>query len=370
LFPQTERIDFLANFSLVYYTSLLNHMPNRIKHKRFFRKFLARSLQVLSHRGDSDQQFTGKLGSLAILATEKLGDSVLLTPLLRNLRHHFPELEIHVICVKRASADFFRNDPHVTAVHFIKEFVDYTRNVLSRNFDLLFNVKDGPSTTFLLQTFLIHARFKVGHQNPYHDGLFNHLLQVDFDTNMALKNCSLLPVLAVSVSKEECRPYLPPAAVSSAVTECISKIEKGLVIGLNISAGGVNRYWIEEKWSALIARFPAQQFMIFSAPDDREMKLRLEKAHENVTFTPPTGNIYEAGLLVKVLRLLVTPDTSLVHIASCYNTPVIGLYTNAPAEQSRFGPFLIEYELIVSATPQVSDIDTDAVASALQRHLP
>lgn len=344
-------------------------MPNQIKKKRLFRKIIAQSLQALSHKQHSNQKFTGKLDSVAILATEKIGDSVLLTPLLRNLRHHFPKLEIHIICVKKASADFFRNDPHVTAVHFIKEFIDYTRNVLSRKFDLLFNVKDGPSTTFLLQTVLIRARVKVGHQNPYHEGLFNHLLQVDFNTNMALKNCSLLSFLSITIPKEECRPYLPPAAVSSALTSFISKIEPGHFIGINISAGKMNRYWMETKWSALIARFSHLQFMVFSAPDDREMKSRLEKAHNNVTLSPPTRNIYEVGQLVNVLRLLVTPDTSLIHVASCYNTPVIGLYTNAPAEQSRFGPFLIEYELIVSDTPQVSDIDVEAVASALQRQL-
>jgi heptosyltransferase III len=353
----------------MYYQLPLNNMLNPINKKRLFRKFFARSLQVLSHKKHSDQHFTGKLDSIAILATEKIGDSVLLTPLLRNLRHHFPKLEIHVICVKKASADFFRNDPHVTTVHFIKEFIEYTRNVLLRKFDLLFNVKDGPSTTFLLQTFLIRARFKVGHKNPYHEGLFNHLLRIDFNTNMALKNCSLLSFLSITIPKDECRPYLPPAAVSSVFTSFISKIEHGLFIGINISAGGLNRYWIEEKWSALISRFPSLLFMIFSAPDDREMKLRLEKAHGNVTLTPPTSNIYEAGLLVNVLRLLITPDTSLIHVASCYNTPVIGLYTNAPAEQTRFGPFLIKYELIVSATTQVSDIDIEAVASALQRQL-
>jgi heptosyltransferase-3 len=345
-------------------------MPNLIKKKRLFRKLFARSLQLISQKEDSNQQFTGPLDSIVILATEKIGDSILLTPLLRNLRHHFPELEIHIICVTETSASFFRNDPHITAVHFIKnEPVKYFRYVLLRKFDLLFNIKDGPSTTFLLQTVLVRARFKVGHQSPYHEGLFNHLLHVDFHSKMALKNCSILSLLSINTTEEECRPYLPPAPVSNAITTFINNTEQGVFIGLNISAGGKNRYWTEEKWSALITRFPDLHFMIFAAPDDREMKHRLEHAHKNITITPPTTNIYEVGLLVRLLRLLVTPDTSLVHVASCSNTPVIALYTNVPAEQSRFGPFLIEHKLIISATSQVSDIDIEAVASALQKQL-
>ena len=344
-------------------------MPNLIKKKRFFRKLFARTLQLIVRNNPANQQFTGPLDSVVILVQEKLGDSILLTPLLRNLRHHFPKLEIHLVCFSRASTDFFSNDFNVTAIHQAKKkFHKYFRNVLCRKFDLLFNTKDSPSTHFLLQTALIHARFKVGHQNPYHEGLFNHLLQVEYHTQMALKNCSLLSLLCAKTTGEECIPYLPPAPVSSSLTSCIDKYSSDLFVGLNISAGSPMRYWTEEKWSCLITIFSDIRFMIFSAPCDSLVKKRLEQ-HRNVMATPATENIYEVGLLVKHLQLLITPDTSLVHVASCYSIPVIGLYTAAPQDLSRFGPYLVEFELITSSTSKVSDIEVDAVASVVRKKL-
>jgi len=345
-------------------------MLNRIKINRSFRKIFARTLQLLVHKDSSNQHFTGQLNSVVILAQEKIGDSILLTPLLRNLRYHFPALEIYIICFNKVSADFFRHDSHITAIYLAKHsIIKYYRHVLSKKFDLLFNTKDSPSTNFLLQTVLIRARFKVGHQNSYHEGLFNHLLEIKYHTRMVMKNCSLLSLLSVYITEKECRPYLPPAPVSEAISLFLEKMEKGKLIGINISAGGKLRYWPEVKWSALIVSFPNQQFIIFSAPAEKEMKLRLEMMHHNVTVSPPTSNIYEAGLLVKQLRLLVTPDTALIHVASCYSIPAIGLYTHAPQDLSRFAPFLIDCELVVSSTSQVSDIDVASVAAALQKQL-
>ena len=345
-------------------------MPHPIKKKRLLRRLFARALQLLAHKELSNQPFTGQLDSIVILAQEKLGDSILLTPLLRNLRHHFPNLEIHLCCFTKASAQFFRNDPHITAIHEVKKnFATYYRNVLSRKFDILFNTKDSPSTHFLLQTLLIRARFKTGLKNPYHEGLFNHLIAIEFNTQMALKNCSLLSLLSINVIGEECRPYIPPAPVSGIMKSFIERMKSGIFTGLNISAGGPLRQWPEKKWSELIAAFPEEQFMVFSAPDESEIKQRIEQTHSNVTSSPLTANIYEAGLLVKMLKLLVTPDTSMVHVASCYNIPVIALYRDAAQDLSRFSPYLIDFEQIISGTSTVADIDVLTVSSALQKKL-
>jgi heptosyltransferase-3 len=340
--------------------------------KQSFRIVIARTLQRIINEKDSNQPFSGELNSVAILSGEKIGDSILLTPLLRNLRIYFPKLEIHLFCITHTSADFFKNDPNITEIHEVKKNIRHFASViLFRKFDLLFNTKDCLSTNFLLQTALLRSRFRVGHYHPYHEGVFNHLIQMDSNAKMALKHCSLLSVLSLKVSEEETRPYLPPGPVSKKMADFIENMVKhGNLIGINISAGNISRYWTEQKWSDLISTFPLLQFIIFSAPDDRIIKQRLEGAHNNVTLSPATENIYEVGQIVRYLRLLVSPDTSLVHIASCCKTPVIALFPNAPTEYARFGPYLTEHELVISPSFNVSDIEVYEVVKAIQRLLP
>ncbi len=345
-------------------------MKPRKKKKRQFRQAFARLLQHTSRHRSGSAEFSGPLDSVAILAQEKLGDCVLLTPLVRNLRQAFPNLEIHLITFSRASASFFMNDPQVTAVHLAKKQPRrYFRKVLSRKFDLLFNTKDHPSTHFLLQSALIRARFKVGHKNQYHEGLYDRLLDLEFHSHMALKNCALLPLLGVTADTEACRPSLPAMPLSEELTAFLDAIGADAPIGINISAGEPNRLWTEAKWQALLERFPGERFVVLSGPEDMDAKRRLEERCKNVIASPPTRNLYEASRIVSKLRLLVTPDTSMVHVASATGTPVAGLYREAPQDISRFGPYAIPYEIVISPTGEVSGIELETLIVAMKKLL-
>jgi ADP-heptose:LPS heptosyltransferase len=340
------------------------------KKKRQIRQLFARLLQHITPPRSGNADFSGSLNSVAILAQEKLGDCVLLTPLVRNLRRAFPYLEIHIIAFSQASAGFFMNNPDITAVHQAKKHLSrYIKEVLSRKFDLLFNTKDHPSTHFLLQSALIRARFKVGHRNPFHEKLYDRLLDMEFHTHIALKNCALLPVLGVTAGIEECRPVLPPMPIANELITFLNEIEKNVTIGINISAGEPNRLWTEAKWQMLLERFPDERFVVLSSPEDATAKRRLEEHCRNIIASPPTRNLYEASRIVAMLRLLITPDTSMVHVASSTGTPVAGLYREAPQDISRFGPYAIPFEIIISSTGEVSGIEPESVANAVRRLL-
>lgn len=334
------------------------------------RQAFARFLQLTVPRKKNRSGFSGKLCTIAILAQEKLGDSILLTPLLKNLRAKYPCLEIHIITFSRASFNFFRCDPNVTAVHQAKRYpLRYFRNVLSKEFDLLFNTKDHPSTHFLLQTALIRARYKVGHASPFHERLYDHLVTMDFHTHMALKNCSLLGVLGIPLPEEQCRPLLPPMPVSFAMKKFLQESDRGIAIGINLSAGEPNRTWQEKQWVELLEKLPDERFIVLSGSEDRPEKLRIERRYGHVIPSPSTENIYEAGLIIASLKLLITPDTSLIHVASGSGTPVVGLYREAPQDISRFGPFHIPHELVISPSGEVGGIDPETVKAAMKRLL-
>jgi len=341
------------------------------KKKRQLRQAFARTLQRLTPKRAGNTPFTGNLNTIAILAQEKLGDSVLLTPLIRTLKKTFPKLEIHIIAFSRASAEFFQSDPDITAVHMAKkEPRTYQKEVLSKQFDVLFNTKDHPSTHFLLQSVLIKARWKVGHANNFHTGLFDQLIQLDHNTHMALKNCAILPLLAVKATEKECRPSLAPSPLPIEMQIFLRQIENKHPTGINISAGEANRSWPKEKWKALVDLFPEERFVVLCGPNELIEKKNLERICPTVIPSPATRNLYEASLIVAKLKLLVTPDTSLIHIASAAGTPVVGLYREAPQDISRFGPFLIPSELVISPTGEVSDIAPNSVKKAMEKLLP
>ena len=59
--------------------------------------------------------------------------------------------------------------------------------------------------------------------------------------------------------------------------------------------------------------------------------------------------------MVKNMRILVTPDTSLVHIASCYNTPIVALY-RLERDLKKFKPLSEINRVHVTPTGVIDDI--------------
>ena len=345
-------------------------MNKEWKKQRRFRQKFAMLLQKAMHRPLLQPPYTGTLNSMVLLAQEKYGDAILLTPLIALLKQKCPGAAIHVVTFSKATYLFFLSDRNIDRLYCTKgNVLRYYREILGKQFDLLFNTKDHPSTSFLMQSIIIRAGKKTGIDSPYHRGIYDYLVDMDFHTPVALKNCALLAILGKSFHPEECRPYIPEKSVSETVRSFLDSMEEHIRIGINISAGGPTRYWTGENWQKLIEAFPDERFIVFSAPGDLQEKKRLELRCPNIVRSPATANLYEAWLLAGKLRVLVTPDTALVHVASCSGTPVVGLYGMAPQDQSRFRPFLIRSVIVVSPTALVSDIKPEAVIAGVRELL-
>lgn len=327
------------------------------------KRLLALLTLSLFGTADKKEKFDGKLRSIVILAQEKLGDAILLTPLLRILRRAVPDLSIHVVTYSSVHA-FFERDPNVDVVHKGKNhYWSLYKAMRHRRFDLLYNTKDHPSFTFLYQSRIIPARHRVGIDHPGHDGFFNYMIEVDFHQHIIEKNCALLDYVGIPYTKEDCRPYLPEGNVSEAVDAFINEISDMKVIGINLSAGEKNREWPEEKWVRL-AKSIGQPIMILSMPNRHSEKRRLESTLKEVIPSPQTQSIYEAGRIIEHLDLLVTPDTSLVHVASCYGTKVVGLYRADEVHYKRFYPYLTPNRIVISPTNRIDDIPVNEVMKA------
>jgi heptosyltransferase III len=338
------------------------------KKKRPFRRGFAKTLQLLAKQRQELPVLDKPIKSIVILAKERYGDSIMLTPLIGTLRREYPDLSIYIVTFSQIIFNFFSADPNVTAVyHTKKNLTRYYKGILSKKFDLLFNPKDHPSTNFLIHSMLIRARQKIGHFNPYHEGLYDYLIDLPPHTHESAKNLSLLSVISNNTLPEPCKPYLPPLPVSESITAFLKTLQPGRCIGINISAGHSGGHRTAKQWSELIRSFPHESFVMFSAPEDSDEKREIELQNSNVRQSPSTKNLNEVGEIVKNLKILITPDTSLIHIASCFNTPLIGLYRKTLVDHNQFGPLSHLQEIIISPTPDVIDIETERVIASLSK---
>jgi len=345
-------------------------MKNKPRHKSFFREPHRRLshavLSLLFRPIESKPVFEGALNSLIIIAPEKTGDAILLTPLIKRLRTAYPTLEIAILASSEIVADFFRNDPNISTIYTPKKnWASYLTTIRKKEFDLLFNPKDHLSFSAVFHSRFIRARHRVGIFHPSHKGFFNYLIDLPFLLPVIEKNCALLDYVGVTYVREECPPYLPPHEISGTIRKFIvEKCPRG-ALGINLSAGESDREWSIDKWRELLRR-SEQPAVIFAMHDRYADKLNLEAEFPQVIPSPQTQSIYEAGEIIAHLGMLVSPDTALIHVASCVGTPVVGLYRSDKIHYTRFPPWLVPNVILISPSDEIEDIPLEAVVDGMQ----
>jgi len=77
-------------------------------------------------------------------------------------------------------------------------------------------------------------------------------------------------------------------------------------------------------------------------------------ASETTIFYFPPTTLQIISALISLSDLLISPDTSLVHIASAFDIDVLSLTTNAPANQTKFAPLSTNHQVITAVSPHIS----------------
>lgn len=308
---------------------------------------------------------------IAILRLGTLGDAMLTTPLYSGLHILYPDAHITVFA-SEWNAVIAENHPAVSSVvripggfaglgAWLKIFFS------AKKVDLYIDPKDHRSTT---SRFV--AEFLRAHHKLVAPGNLPLLSGADIVPPPAAEHftdSALAPLTILDPDRTfERRPTIaiPPEAIERMSTI----IRQGKYFLVNVSAGSPTRRWTEEKWQKAVAEFPfSERILVISGPDDREMAARIAAGRDSAEFVP-TGNLMEAAALIREARGLITSDTSVVHLASAFNTPIVALYFNAPHMMAKFSPLSDVQRIVLAAGENpVSTISVEEVLEAINETL-
>lgn len=88
----------------------------------------------------------------------------------------------------------------------------------------------------------------------------------------------------------------------------------------------------------------------------------------------PNENFYGAIEFIRRCELLISPNTSLIHVAGVYNKKIIGLYSNLKWHTELWKPMVDEYELVIPKekaknTDDLGEINSKEIENAFKRLL-
>lgn len=300
------------------------------------------------HDGPID---TTQVKRVLFLRPEKIGDMVISLPIFDALKEKYPHISISILASPR-SLSLVKDDPRFDNVFvYRKRLIRDIRELMairSEKFDVVLDMIDDDSVTTLFYSQLASSqgvRIGIGknrhadfydYNHNHADGVGGHIV----DNTMKL----LEPFGINAPASRPSPPYVPESATEKVERWLIETAPPGLpLIGINLSAGRPNRIWLPERSRALCEILLEEinlRLVIIVAPNDRSRGVELiSHLNDRAILVPPGLGLLEVSVLISRLDLLISPDTSLIHIARSFNIPVVGLYSRATKNFQRWRPY-------------------------------
>ena len=319
----------------------------------FSQKLKASILKRLTRKKSIDFDIK-KSQSVLFLRYDRIGDMVITTPVFRELKLAYPDISITVLASK-ANQNVLLNNPYVD--HIITNH----KNSLFQDLPLLLKLRRQKFDACVEfdHSVVPHAILRLKIINPKKvisvkkDGRYgvngSELSLYDFYTDKTKKIhfrdiwlATLKPFDVKPKSKEY--DLFPAEKQQKQAENFIKKYSSKFLVGINLE-GAVKGKKIKfsELWQICQGLHKANnniQVIILTTPGN------LQSIHEKVTESSldyvvtsyKTDTILDAAALISQLDLIITPDTSIVHIASVFNKPIVTIHENNQDSYQLFAP--------------------------------
>jgi heptosyltransferase III len=311
------------------------------------------------------------LKRILVVQVGKIGDMILTTPLFHGLKNVFPEYEIFVLTSKVNNEIALRDENVSGTIVYKKNFISVTKLIYTLKkirFDYWIDTKDEYSSTS--KTLLKFGNYETSLGFDTKEKLFDKSLK-DFVKGEHAVSINLSPILFFD-KDADIKSLKPTISIPRIVKKKYNQIfEKKLnkKILINISAGAENRYWKMNKWLELMNGIDkGNDIILISDSKDKHLAKRLIKEYkENNILNIDAGNIFEVAEIVRNCDVIISPDTSIVHLASCFNKPIVAMFHNIEWVIKRYAPLSDKSRVILSNDKNsIEDISVENVIENLK----
>lgn len=319
-----------------------------------------------------------KIKNITILRLGKIGDLIISSFVFTALKKFNPEIKIYLVTLKK-NEDVLRVNPDIDGMYLIHQDVLSISRLFPLKFnkkiDLIIDLNDNNSTTSKILLRFFQSKYKLGFNFPSQSKYLTHFIdQPDKEkTHLIERYALLLRSSGLPISDEEIKPvfYLDPE-IEKSIANHLSEIKKNYkLIGINISAGANIRKYPVEGWreliNILIQRYKQLKIMIlYDWPDKKEARMVKENFDQSFFINISGDTFHHFAAKIKNLDLLITPDTSAVHLCSTFKIPVIALYPNVKWNFVSFAPYKVLNRSILSNTEEIKNISVDTIANSFE----
>lgn len=280
---------------------------------------------------------------ILIIRFSSIGDILLTTPFIRQVRSQFPQAQIDYV-IKSKFSELIRYNPHLNNIY---EFGDppaeplnlLVKRINPEKYSIIFDLHNNIRSNIVRHR--IHAKKK------YHirKNKFEQKLLIWFKKNLYGK-ITPIPERYLAVG-EACGiqddnkglEFFWPKQTEQKLRESLSQTGLDLekpIIGLVPGAGFFTKRWPLESFTEL-AKHISKSYQIVVLGGKNETGLgEVLASNQKILNLAGKLSLLETGIAISLMNLVISNDSGLMHMATAVNTPVVAIFGSSVKELGFF----------------------------------
>jgi len=273
-----------------------------------------------------------------------IGDTLIATPLIRELRANFPAATIDVLAMWPGSKDLLEHNPNVSRVfqkNLMKcgklEAVKFLWSLRREKYQLSINTHPQSRIHYRIAAWLAGAQVRISHEyecfNALDRWLVTGTLPQDYTRHSIDNNFDVLPLIGAQkkLPAHAMEFFLTPSEERFADDFLVKhKLFGQKILGIHVGSGGTKnlplKRWPVKNYAGLVRQLnkerPDIKVLLFGGPEEtKDHEIVLAQANCELTREAKTKNLRETAALMKRCSAFLSVDTALMHIAAAVKVP-------------------------------------------------
>ena len=263
---------------------------------------------------------------ILVVRFSSIGDIVLTTPVLRAIKTQRPEVEIHYL-TRKTYASLLENNPHIHHLHSFDQSINEILPMLKKErYDLIVDLHKN-LRTFRLKFALKRPTSSFEKENVKKWILVNFKKDILPKVHIVDRYFSAVKRLKVISDNKPGELFLSPDQTMDTKVQfdVLPKKYTAVAIGAQF---GTKR--MPENLIAQIIQQSSAPILIVGGQEDRERGNRICELcpDRKVINTCGELSIMQSASIVAQSSSLLTGDTGMMHIAACFDVPIVSVWGN------------------------------------------
>lgn len=281
---------------------------------------------------------------MLVISLAGIGDTLLATPLLHELRANFPDAQLDALVLWAGSKDLLDGNPHINNLfqhNLLKtsklDALRFLNPLRREHYDVSINTHPQSRTHYRATARYIAAETRISHVyesfGPLDRFLVNRTLPQDYSRHTVENNLDILGLLGK-------RRVLDRHALEVALSPADHEWAEGFIrehhlsdvprLGVHVGSGGTKnlmlKRWPLDSYLELLKRLrkarPELSLLLFGGPEEEaDLQRLIAELNSPRVVRVRSRTLRQAGALMQRCSAFLSVDTALMHLAAAVNTP-------------------------------------------------